>query len=321
MWGEVVDKKLKKNKLILLLFGVGALLLVITAGVSWAASRGDLQAVVRVAKANVRTAPNKHSRRLFSLPRKSRVRVLKECDPWLFIATEKGRRGWLFKSLVRILKPPKVEPEIEFFNSGLESEQELFFSSLINRLCSQLAAVEVRRFAFVVSRLDSNKVLASSSEVGAAAASWLLVLQVPFSRALYDQEKGEDLEVGTIDLLPYQGYLKVMLESRDLMIVEMNKNPQLWYFPETALGSVKVLVVLKSENGDQVALSGFKDRGFPVFNDYIILEVHGFSQLSLSSVIPATVADFNKFVLPPPQLSDGSRAPAALAHDFFGFSY
>ncbi|MCD6532660.1 MAG: SH3 domain-containing protein [Deltaproteobacteria bacterium] len=296
-------------------------MLVITAGGSWAASRGDLLAVVRVAKANIRTAPDKYSRRLFSLPRKSKVRVLKECGPWLFIATVKGRRGWLFKSLVRIIKPPKVEPEIEFFNSGLESEQEFFFSSLINRLRSQLAAVEVRRFAFVVSRLDSDGDSESASGVENAAASWLLVLQVPFSRALYDQEKGEDLEVGTIDLLPYQGYLKVMLESRDLMIVEMKKNPQLWSFSKTAPESVKVLVVLKGENGDQVALSGFKERGFPVFNDYIILEVHGFSQLSLSSVIPATVADFNKFVLPPPQLSDGSRAPAALAHDFFGFSY
>ncbi|MEA3332657.1 MAG: SH3 domain-containing protein [Pseudomonadota bacterium] len=293
----------------------------VSAGFSRAASTEKLQVVVRVSKANVRKAPDKHSRRLFSLRRNSKVKVLKERDQWLFIATDKGRRGWLFKSLVRIVRPPKVKPEIEFFSSGLESEQVVFFNSLINRLRSQLAAVEVRRFAFVVSRLDVNRVLESDSKGVEWAPAWLLVLQVPFSRALYEQEKGDDLEVGTIDLLPYQGYLKVMLEGRDLMIVEMKKNPQLWASAGTALGAVKVLIVLKSGSSDQVALSGFKDRGFPVFNDYIILEVHGFSPFSLTSVIPANVADFNKFVLPPPQLPDGSRAPAALAHDFFGFPY
>lgn len=298
----------------MLLFGAGV-------EFSRAAPSENLQAVVRVSKANVRTTPDKYSRRLFSLPRKSKVRVLKECDQWLFIATEKGRQGWLFRSLVRIVKPAKVKPEIEFFSDGLESEQIVFFNLLINRFRSQLAAVEVRHFGFVVSRLDVNRVLESDSKGVELIPSWLLVLQVPFSRGLYEQEKGDDIEVGTIDLMPYQGYLKVMLEGRDLMIKEMKKYPQSWALAGTGLGAVKVLIVLKSESSDQVALSGFKDRGFPVFNDYIILEVHGFSQFSLSSVIPANVADFNKFVLPPPQLPDGGRAPAALAHDFFGFPY
>ncbi|MEA1923171.1 MAG: SH3 domain-containing protein [Pseudomonadota bacterium] len=316
---------MKKIKYGLFLFGLGALLVVVGAGFSRAAAAENLQAVVRVKKANVRTAPNKHSRRIFSLPRKSKVRVLKECDRWLFIATDKGRRGWIFKTLVRIVKPKKVKPEIEFFSSGLESEQVVFFDSLVNRLRSQLAAVKIRRFALVVSRLDADSAdsssVSGSQSGGALAPSWLLVLQVPFSRALYEQERGDDLEVGTIDLLPYQGYLKVMLEGRDLVIVEMKKNPQLWASAGTALGAVQVLIVLKSESRDQVALSGFKDRGFPVFNDYIILEMHGFSPFSLTSVLPANVADFNKFVLPSPQLADGSRAPAALAHDFFGFPY
>ncbi len=318
---RVVINKLKKIKYGLFLFGLGVLLVVLSAGFSWAASGENLQAVVRVSKANVRKAPDKHSRRLFSLRRKSKVKVLKERDQWLFIVTDKGRQGWLFKSLVRIVKPPKIKPEIEFFSSGLEAEQEIFFGSLINRLRSQLAAVEVRRFVFVVSRLDSDRALEPGSGVGSPATSWLLVLQVPFNRALYEQERGEDIEVGTIDLLPYQGYLKVMLEGRDLVIVEMKKNPQLWASAETGLGAVQVLIVLKSESRDQVALSGFKERGFPVFNDYIMLEVHGFSPFSLTSVLPANVADFNKFVLPSPQLPDGSRAPAALAHDFFGLPY
>ena len=277
--------------------------------------------MVRVYKANVRKTPDKHSRRLFSLGRHSKVQVIKERDQWLFIATNTGQCGWIFKSLVRIVKPPKVKPEIEFFSSGLEAEQEIFFASLISRVRSQLAAVEARRFGFVVSRLESDITPRSGPEAGKAVISWLLVLQVPFSRTLYQQEKGEDLEVGTIDLLPYQGYLKVMLEARDLMITEMKKNPRLWSVFGAGSEVVKVLIVLKSENGDQVALSGFRERGFPVFNDYIILEVHGFSQLSLGSVIPANVADFNNFVLPPPLLPDGSRAAAALAHDFFGFSY
>ena len=293
---------------------------------SQAAPSAGLQAVVRVAKVNVRKAPDKNSRRLFSLRRKSKVKVLKERDQWLYIATDTGRRGWLFKSLVRIVKPRKVKPKIEFFSDGLESEQELFFASLISRLGSQLAAVEVRHFDFVVSRLDADVVSGSAVSgsdpgIGDEAVPWLLVLRVPFSRDLYQQEKGNDLEVGTIDLLLYQGYLKVMLESRDLVIAEIKKNSQLWTVAGAGSGAVKVLIVLKSENGDQVVLSGFRERGFPVFNDYIILEIHGFSQFSLHSEMSANVADFNQFVLPPSQLPDGSRAPAALAYDFFGFSY
>ncbi|MCK5540343.1 MAG: SH3 domain-containing protein, partial [Deltaproteobacteria bacterium] len=313
--------KLKKIKFGLLLFGVVALLVVVAAGISRATPSAGLQAVVRVAKVNVRKAPDKNSRRLFSLRRKSMVKVLKERDQWLYIATDTGRRGWLFKSLVRIVKPRKVNPKIEFFSNGLESEQELFFVSLISRLGSQLAAVEVRYFDFVVSRLDADAVSGSDPGIGKEAVPWLLVLRVPFSRDLYQQEKGNDLEVGTIDLLLYQGYLKVMLESRDLMIAEIKKNPQLWNAAGAGSGAVKVLIVLKSENGDQVVLSGFRERGFPVFNDYIILEIHGFSQFSLHSTMSANVADFNQFVLPPSQLPDGSRAPAALAYDFFGFSY
>lgn len=311
----------KKFKFGLLLFGVGVFLLVGGANFAQAASSENLQAVVRVYKANVRKAPDKHSRRLFSLGRNSKVQVIKERDQWLYIATDTGRRGWLFKSLARIVKPPKVEPEIEFFSSNLGPEQENFFTLFISRLRKQLATVEVRHFGFVVSRLDSDIAPEPGFGAGKAAVSWLLVLQVPFSRTLYEQEKGEDLEVGTIDLLPYQDYLRVMLEGHDLLIAEMEKNPQLWSGSRVGSGVVKVLVVLKSENGDQVSLSGFREQEFPVFNDYIIVGVHGFSQFSLHSEIPANVADFNKFALPPPYLADGNRAPAALVHDFFGFSY
>lgn len=288
---------------------------------SWAAPTENLKAVVRVYKANVRKAPDKNSRRLFSLGRNSKVEVIKEREKWFYISTDTGRRGWLFKSLARIVKPPKIEPEIEFFSSDLDPEQEVFFTSLISRLRKQLATVKARRFAFVVSRLDSDSDFEPSLKDGKTAASWLLVLQVPFSRTLYEQERGEDLEIGTIDLLLYQGYLKKMLESRDLMMAEIEKKPQLWQVSGADPELVKVLVVLKSENGDQVALSGLRERGFPVFNDYLIIEMHGFSQFSLHSAIPSNVADFNKFVLPPPQLADGSRSPAALAHDFFGFAY
>ncbi len=314
--GFLLKKKFKF--LFLLLVGLG--LVVSVADFGRAASAGELRAVVRVSKANVRKAPDKHSRRLFSLRRNSKVKVLKERDQWLYIATEKGRRGWLFKSLLRIIKPPKIEPEIEFFSGDLEPEQEAFFTSIISRLRKQLATVEPRRFDFVVSQIASELDADSNSEA-VPEVSWLLLLRVPFSRTLYQQEKGEDLEVGTIDLLLYQGYLKVMLESRDLMLAEMKKNPLLWPVLGVASEAVKVLLVLKSDNGDEVALGGFRERGFPVFNDYMILEIHGFSQFSLRSALPESVADFNKFVLPLPQLPDGSRAPAALAHDFFGFAY
>ena len=309
---------MKKNfKFALLLFGVGFWLVGSAAGISWA-SAGDRQAYVRVSKANVRKTPDKYSPRLFSLRRNSKVKVLKERDQWFYITTGSGRRGWIFKSLLKIVKAPKIEPEIEFFSIDLEPEQEVFLTSIVGRLRKQLAAVEKRQFAFVVSQIDSRVLVDSGSGAG---SSWLLILRVPFSRTNYQEKKGEDLEVGTIDLLLYQDFLKVMLECRELMLVEIAGNPKIWSANGVSSESVKVLLVLKNENGDEVALGGFKDRGFPVFKDYLILDMHGFSQFSLRSVLPASVADFNKFVLPPPRLSDGSRTPAALAYDFFGFIY
>jgi len=302
----------------LLLLGLG--LYLTAAGLSRAASSQELRAVVRVSKANVRKAPDKHSPRLFSLRRNSKVKILKEGDQWFYIATAKGRRGWLFKSLLKIIKPPLIEPEINLFCNDLNPEQEIFLKLIVSRLRKKLVHVEVRQFDFVVSRIAADSLANSESKV-VPAASWLMLLRVSFSRALYQQEQGEDLEVGTIDLLLYQRYLKLMLESRDLLLAESTRNPAIWPQLAAHVKALKILVVLAAENGDEVALSGFWKSAFPVFDDYIILDIHGFSQFTLHSAIPASVTDFNKFVLPAPQFPDGSRAPAALAHDFFGCTY
>jgi hypothetical protein len=315
----VVEVLLSKNILkiaFLLIFGLG--LCLTSLGSSRAASTQELQAVIRVSKANVRKSPDKYSPRLFSLRRNSKVKILKEREKWLYIATAKGRRGWLFKSLIKIVKPPLIEPEVNFFSNDLKPEQELFFKSLISRMRKKLAHVEARQFGFVVSRIATDTL---SDSKAVPAVSWLMLLRVPFSRTLYQQEKGEDLEVGTIDLLLYQKYLKLMLESRDLLFAESTRNPAIWPQLAAHVKSLKILVVLAAGNGDEVALSGFWESAFSIFDDYIILDIHGFSQFSLHSVIPASVADFNKFVLPSPQLPDGSRAPAALAYDFFGCIY
>lgn len=287
-------------------------------GGSQPTSAEELSAVVRVSKANVRKAPDKNSQQLFSLRRNSKVKVLEERDQWFHIVTDTGRRGWLFGSLLRIVKPQKIEPEIDFFSGSLTPDQEVFFAAIVGRLKQRLAAVTLRRFELVVSEIDGPP---EAAEEAGKQNSWLLLLKIPFSQSIYQQEKGVDLEVGTVDLLLYQEYLKVMLESRDLLLEEIKKKSQVWLRSGEAASAVRVVLALKSENGDEVCLSGFRERGFPAFNDYMILEIHGFSRFFLRSAIPASVAEFNKFVLPPPQLPDGSRSPAALAYDFFGFAY
>ncbi|MBN2705888.1 MAG: SH3 domain-containing protein [Deltaproteobacteria bacterium] len=278
-------------------------------------------AEIRVGRANVRKAPDRNSPKLFSLNRKTRVTVLEERDKWVLIKADKDElRGWIFKSLVNFIKPALVEPEIEFFGNDLAPEQELFFSSWLNWLRRQLAAPEKRQLELVVSRLAAPALVKpEKSRSSGFQDEWLLVLRLPFSREFYLAQKGSDLGPGTIDLLPYLGYLEVMLKGRDLLRMEMQRQPQVWTNDGVKTSNfVRVVIFLQAENGDRVGLSGSKKSGFPVFDPYLIMEIHGFSRFVIASTLPDQVAEFNQFALPSAQLPNGNRAAAALAYDFFG---
>ncbi|NPA25912.1 MAG: SH3 domain-containing protein [Deltaproteobacteria bacterium] len=277
------------------------------------------RAVIRVRKANVRKAPDKHSRRLFSLRRKASITILREQGDWYYIVDKRGRKGWLFGSLCRLVRPRKQPPEIEFLSNGLNRSQEKFFLGLVGYLRKKLAAPQRRRLVFEVSRLEHEKGVAASGK--GERVSWLLLLQVPFSRASYAELRDRKLETGVIDLLPYQAFLGALLDCRDRLLTEMEKDRELWPSVRNGLSPVEVMVLLKGENGDQVGIGGFRKHGLPVFNDFIVLQIHGFRRFSLAATIPANVTDFNLFTLPSPFLPDGSRSPAALAYDFFGLAY
>ena len=292
-----------------------------------AAAAGPGKGVIRVRRANVRKNPDKHSPRIFTLRLKARVKILKERSGWFYVASAKGRRGWVFKSLVKIIKPAETKPVIKIISDDLSRYQKIFFDHLVVRMRSRLTDTRPREFDFLISRIgDKAKVSGSkTSETGPTAqpepGSWLLILRSHFSREDYQAAAAPELEPGSVDLLVYQHRLKVLLEIRDLLRTEIRKNPALWAGTERALPAVEILLVLKSESGDQIALSGFWKAGFPVFNEFMILEIHGFSPFSIKAALSANVTEFNKFDLPAPYLPDGSRSTAALAHDFFGFSY
>lgn|GEM_PF-3273004 len=280
-------------------------------------------AEIRVGRANVRKAPDRNSPKLFSLNRKTRVTVLEERDKWVLIKAGKDElRGWIFKSLVNFIKPALVEPEIEFFGNELEAEQELFFSVWLNWLRRQLAAPEKRHLELMVSRLAASVSEASDKARSAGFQDeWLLVLRLPFNREFYQAQKGSDLGPGTLDLLPYLGYLEVMLKGCDLLRMEMQRQPQVWSTGDLQTDKVvRAVIFLQAENGDQVGLSGSKKSGFTVFDPYLIMEMHGFSRFVIAAALPDQVAEFNQFVLPSAQLPNGNRAAAALAYDFFGCS-
>ncbi len=300
-----------------LLAAVLGLLCCVPAPASAAASRP--RAVVRVRKANVRKAPDKHSRKLFSLGRKAPVTILRERGDWYYISDKKGRKGWLFAPLCRLLRPRKRPPEIGFLGNGLNPSQERFFLALVGYLRKKLAVPQPRHLVFEVSCLGCEKGSAVSGE--GKRVSWLLVLRVPFSRAGYAKLRDRKLETGVIDLLPYQNFLGALLDCRDRLLAEMGKNRELWPSTGKSLPPVTVMVLLESKSGDQVGLGGYRKHGLPVFNDYIFLGMHGFRHFPIHAEVPANVAEFNFFILPSPTLPDGSRSPAALAYDFFGLPY
>ena len=291
----------------------------------WAAAAGPGKGVIRVRRANVRKTPDKHSPRLFTLRRNDIIKILKERPDWFYIVSTEEQQGWVFKSLVKIVKPAKVKPKIRILSDALSGYQKIFIDRLVLRMQSQLADIKPQEFEFLISRAGSDEkasgVPSKSYVAKQKPGSWLLILRSHFCRKDYQAESAPEIEPGTVDLLIYQHRLKVMLETRDLLRAEIEKNPALWPDTGSALPAVEILLVLKSESGDQVALSGFWEAGFPVFNDFMILEIHGFSPFSIKATLPANVSEFNQFDLPAPYLANGNRSTAALAHDFFGYPY
>ena len=313
-------------KFFLLLF-VGAGLSIEMYAVSPATASDAGRGVIRVNRANIRQAPEKQSQRLFSLRRNHKVTILKEQGRWFYVASQEGQRGWVFDSLVRVIKPSKMKPEIKIFSNDLSASQKTFCRSLVARLRTQLAAVKPQGFDFLISRVASGKqdiVLGTSGVVSEKTPGfWLMILRSHFSREKYQQVQAAaaGIKSGTIDLLLYRNRLKVMLDAGELLLAEIKRNPGQWSASLPVSQAVKILLVLQSESGDQIAFGGFCESGLPVFNDFMILEIHGFSPFSIHATIPANVADFNQFDLPAPYLANGNRSTAALAHDFFGFPY
>ncbi len=310
---------------ILLIFLLGSGLLGSRVALSRAAAGGNEWGVVRVVLANVRKNPDKNSPKIFTLRRRERIKIFKERFGWLYIETDSGRRGWIFNSLVKIVPPEKIKPEIKIFSDNLTDYQKNFFDGLGAWMRTRLTASRLRKFEFIVSR---NIPAAAAAALKAPALkqtqkqkSWLLVLKSHFSRKAYQDAAAPEIDPGSIDLLIYQRQLRVLLESRALLRAEMRKNPALWPDSKPEAVAIEALLVLKSDSGDQIALSGYLKSGLPVFNDFIILEIHGFSPFSIKATLPANVTDFNQFDLPAPYLANGNRSTAALAYDFFGFSY
>ncbi len=309
--------------LLLIMLGVG---LLFACPESSPAAASPAKGIIRVRRANVRKTADKYSPRLFTLRRNDIVKILKERPEWFFIASTEGQQGWVFKTLVKIVKPTKVKPKIRILSDKLSGYQKIFIDGLVVRMQSQLADIKPQEFEFLISRAGTDEEVSRSAAKRSAASreqpgSWLLILRSHFSRKDYQAESAPEIESGTVDLLIYQHRLKVMLETRDLLRAEIRKNPVLWPNTGSSSSVVEILLVLKSESGDQVALSGFWEAGFPVFNDFMILEIHGFSPFSIKATLPANVSEFNQFDLPAPYLANGNRSTAALAHDFFGFPY
>ena len=294
-------------------------------GLSPAAVTTGTFGIIQVKQANIRKNSHKQSPRIFSLRQQNRVQIIKERDGWFYIASDEGQCGWILSSLVQIVKPPAIKPEIKIFGDKLTTQQKVFINGLVARMQTELAGPEPRQFEFLISRITGAEKGRGPVVVGSKSAvkanPWLLVLRSPFSRKIYQQTRASELDPGTVDLLLYQPQLKVLLDLQELMVAEIKKSPGLWSVSTPAASAVEALLVLKSENGDQVVLSGFRENGFPIFNDSMILEIHGFSPFSIKAAIPANVSDFNQFDLPSPYLANGNRSTAALAHDFFGFTY
>jgi len=269
--------------------------------------------VVKVSSLNVRKAPDKRSRRLFALGRRTRVEVLAERGSWVKIRTGSGRKGWVFRPLLKIIRPQKTLPHITLELNNISPEAGSYCNSLLPSLKKNLQSYFPQQLNLLISRpTDSG-----------AEGQLLLVLEIPFSREVYAEIKGQDVGQGSIDLLPYLKYLHGLLQYRDDLLSYRAHNPHFSSAGDLPVrkGDISCYLKLVKDNRDVLFLTGKLDGPFAVFADYLLIKVDGYRPLKITALLPGCVRDFNKFILPEPYSYDGQRTTAAAVYDFFGFSY
>ncbi len=277
-----------------------------------------IRGVVKVSGLNIRKAPNKHSRRLFGLSRRTRVEVVEERGSWVKIRTGGGREGWAFRPLLKIIRPCKASPTITLEMNNISPEIGSYLSSLVPSLKKKLHS----RFP-----QELNLVISRCSDPG-TEGNWLMILEISFSREVYKEMKGNDVGDGTIDLLPYLKYLHGLLQYRDAVLRHFKQHP---HSSDPSSDPVADIPVAKSDiscylklmkkNHDILFLTGKLDGSFAVFDNYLFIKVEGYRPLKVVALLPGCVRDFNKFILPEPYSCYGRRTTAAVVYDFFGFSY
>lgn len=272
-----------------------------------------IRAVVKVSGLNVRKAPNKRSRRLFGLSRRTRVEVVKEQRRWVRIRTRTGREGWVFRPLVKIIRPKKTLPAITLELDNISSEVGPYFSGLIPSLKKSLQSYLPQQLKLVISKRSNP----------GSEGHWLMALEIPFSRETYQESKGKDVGPGTVDLLPYLKYLHGLLQYREAVLSYLEQHP--FFGPAADIPGTKndisCYLNLVKGNRDILFLTGKLDGPFAVFADYLFIKVEGYRSLKIAALLPGCVRDFNKFILPEPYSYDGRRTTVAAVYDFFGFSY
>jgi len=269
--------------------------------------------VVKVSGLNIRKTPNKHSRRLFGLSRRTRVEVVEERGSWVKIRTGGGREGWAFRPLLKIIRPGKILPTITLEMNNISPEIGSYFSSLIPSLKKNLRSYFPR---------ELNLVISGRSDPG-TEGNWLMVLEISFSREAYKEMKGSDVGDGTIDLLPYLKYLHGLLQYRDVVLRHFKQHPHLDPVADipVAKSDISCYLKLMKVNHDILFLTGKLDGSFAVFDNYLFIKVEGYRPLKIVALLPGCVRDFNKFILPEPYSYCGRRTTAAVVYDFFGFLY
>lgn len=277
-----------------------------------AGSGPTVMAVVKASAVNVRSAPQKNSKRLFGLHTNDEVEVVEERDLWVQIRTDAGKTGWVFRPLVAVVRPEKKLPEITLELNNVPPGAGHFFTELLPSLQRDLQTYDPQKLTLVVSYRGE-----------ADAARWMIVLEIPFSHERYQRLKGQDVGDGTIDLLPYVRYLSGLLRYR-LAIMTSWAEQQSSALAAMGIAEdepVSCYLTLVKKNGDRLFLTGEQQGPFALFSSYLIAKLHGYAPFQVGSLLPGCVRDFNKFILPESLDFDGRRTTVAAVYDFFGFPY
>lgn len=259
---------------------------------------------VNVRKATIRKGPSTKHRILDFLLQDEKISILSKKGQWYritYVKKDKEHKGWISASLIRLIEKSNIQAE--FFNIS-ERFKKLFSDNFLF-LDNQLKGYDLSKLELKIS---------FSSETGIAK----LLLIFPFNKQYYESKKTKEMSGSLIDFMVYNDYLWALVKYKKHVAESVKSESRDDY---QVIMSFQTNLLLLTETGDAVILSGKLSGDYVVFNPYIDIDFKGYKPARIFSTDAESVEENSVFYLPRAKESDGRLSSVALLYNFFDLEY